>query len=47
MGEHLSPLQWEEAVVPGCGSRARGQGRANEALPFWWQCGITLAQKDG
>lgn len=44
VGEHPSPLQ-------GCAAwpweQGKGSGMGNEALPFWWQCGITLAQKDG
>lgn len=27
--------------------RGKGSGMGNEVLPFWWQCGITLAQKAG
>lgn len=34
VGEHPSPLQGEEAALPGCGSRARGQGRARKRCPF-------------
>lgn len=47
VGEHLSPLQWEEAVVPGCGSRARGQGQATKRCPFGGSVALPWLRKMG
>lgn len=47
MGEDPSPLQREEAVVPGRGSRARGQGRATKRCPFGGSVALPWLRKMG
>lgn len=47
MGEHPSPLQGEEAVLPGRRSRARGQGWDMKRCPFGGSVALPWLRKMG
>lgn len=47
-GRSPIPLQGEEAVSAAwVREQGKRSGTGREVLPFWWQCGVTLAQKVG